>query len=189
MLLQLAWLGVPDHRYRVTFHEAWGGSSEVPQVLKVRAEMDADAGGALGMVGPRAQVSHPFLLQAAGVAARVNAVVACGRSGAGGHLLKRAREHSTGCAGQGGERPSFWDRLAGGERQPLHAQLCILTVCPVCHLGSSLLVFIFACASTKSTLLHSFCSKIQSGHAVAYCDGRRSYFSTHSSWPDPFIDL
>lgn len=64
-LLQLAWLEVPDHRYRVTFHEACGGLSKVPKVLKVRTEMDADAGGALGVVRPRAKVPHPLLLQAA----------------------------------------------------------------------------------------------------------------------------
>lgn len=63
--LQLTWLGVPDHRYRVTFNEACGGSLKSKQFLKVRGEMDADAGGALGVVGPRAQVSHPVLLQAA----------------------------------------------------------------------------------------------------------------------------
>lgn len=185
----VAWLGVPDHRYRVTFHEACGGSSKVQKVLKVRAEMDADAGRALGMVGPRAKVSHPLLLQATRVAASINAVVACGRSSARSHLLKRAREHSTGCAGQGGESSSFWDRLAGRERQSLDAQLRILTVCPVCYLGCSLLILVFAGATTKSTFFHSFCSKIQSGHAVAYCDGRRSYFNTHSSRPHPFIDL
>lgn len=63
--------------------------------------MDADAGGALGMVGPRTQVAHPILLQAARVATCFSGVVA-GGSVATGHLLKRAGEHSAGCAGQSG---------------------------------------------------------------------------------------
>lgn len=64
--LQLAWLGVPGHRYGVTGSEM---SQESHLSSKVRAEMNANAGGALCVVWRWTQVRQAFLLQAAGVAA------------------------------------------------------------------------------------------------------------------------
>lgn len=89
VLLQLAWLGVPGHRYRVSGEGP--GNSGVTKGSKVRAKVHADAGRALRVVWRGTQVPQPFLLQAARVATSLGGVVVAGGRGvAAGHLLEGA---------------------------------------------------------------------------------------------------